>query len=164
MAPSWHQQTVVKRFLTGIIGLAVIGAGILAVVRFAFDHETPPEVSAGTRSSEARDSLCTAAALIRDKDPMTARVIFFGRTHDRLHKLAAETAQRSRAAAARLLEAKAKVEGGFDPPAPTLAEDLEAVAAAAGQAMAVVGGTDPGPCERVVDNGDMTDSTNGRPG
>ena len=143
------KRRVARRIVGSLIGLAVITVGIFAVVRLGFDHETAAtEPAASARSSEARDSLCEAAASVRRGDPAGARSIFFGRTHDRLHQLAADTGERSRAAAARLLEAKAKVEAGFDPPAASLAEDLEVVAVATGQAMAAAGAFDPGRCPR----------------
>ena len=125
----------------------VATGGYLAVTRLASGEKTPPpEATAVARSPEARDSICEAAALVRRGEISPARSIFLGRTHDQLHMLAAETAKRSRAAAARLLEAKAKVEGGFDPPSATLADDLEVVAVTTGRSMAAAGGTDPGTC------------------
>lgn len=149
MNASVRQPGVVRRLLGALLGLAVISGGALAVTRLAFEHEeSPPEAAASARSSEARDSLCVAAAAVRRADVTTARSIFFGRTHDQLHTLAADTAKRSRGAAARLLETKAKVEGGFDPLAATLADDLDALAVATGQAMTAAGGIDPGPCPR----------------
>lgn len=135
------------RLLGVVIGATLIVGGGFAVVRLAFDHETArPGTAPSARSSEAWDSLCAAADAVRRGDVGTARRLFFGRTHDQLHTLAGDTAERSRPAAARLLEAKAKVEGGIDPPAATLAEDLEVLAVATGGAMAAAGGIDPGPC------------------
>jgi hypothetical protein len=142
-----RNRSIVSRLVGALLGVAVIVGAAFAVVRLAFDHESePPEPAASARSSEARDSLCVAAAAVRRADVSTARKLFFGRTHDQLHMLAADTAKRSRPAAARLLEAKAKVEGGVDPPAATLADDLEVLAVATGRAMAAAGGIDPGPC------------------
>ena len=143
------KRRVITRFAGWLIGLALITGAVVAVVSLGFEHETPPpEAAPSARSSEARDSLCAAAVLVRRGDLGAARPMFFGRAHDQLHMLAADTAKRSRPAAARLLEAKARVEGEFDPPAATLAEDLEQLAVATGQAMAAAGGLDPGPCPR----------------
>lgn len=153
MSTAVKRPGVARRFagwLVGlVVGLGVIGAASFAVVRVAFEHETPPPpAAASARSSEARDSLCAAAAAVRRGDVGTARPMVFGRTHDQLHMLAADTAERSRAAAAALLEAKAKVEAVFDPPAATLADDLDALAVATGRAMGAAGGIEPGPCPR----------------
>lgn len=139
-----------KRWFASLFGLAILAVVGIAVVRLAFDHENPPsETVASARSSEARDSLCAAAADARRGDVGSAMTTFLGRTHDQLHMLAGDAAKRSRAVSARLLEAKAKVEGDFSRSSTaTVVDDLEALAVATGQAMAAVGGVDPGPCRR----------------
>lgn len=149
MSGARSRRGLLRGLLAPLLAVAVTGAAGLAIVRLAFDHESPaPEAAPSARSSEARDSLCSAAAAVRSGDPAKARAIFLGRTHDQLHMLAADTSKRSRAAAARLLEAKAKIEGGLEPPSPTLAEDLEVLVVATGRAMEAAGGIDPGPCAR----------------
>lgn len=148
MSTTGERSRLGRRFAGTVIGVTV-AVGTIAAARTVLDDERSPRpAAASARFSGARDTLCTAAATVRRGDVAAARVMFFGQTHDRLHMLAADTAERSRPAAARLLEAKAKVEGAFDPPAATLAEDLDALAAATGQATSVVGGIDPGPCPR----------------
>ena len=74
--------------------------------------------------------------------------MFFDRSHQPLHELAAAAQERDRAATARLLEAKERVESGLEKESPTLAEDLDGLAVVTGRAMAVVGSGDPGPCQR----------------
>jgi hypothetical protein len=51
----------------------IIGGAVLAV-RLVFEHDTePPQTAASARSLAARDSLCEAADLVREGDPMSAR-------------------------------------------------------------------------------------------
>lgn len=136
-----------RRGLGLVIGVAVIAVVSVVVVAFAFDHDDPaPEAPAVARDADPRNALCDAAAAARQGDAPTARQIFFSRSHQALHLLAATAQAKSRAAAAALLEAKAKVEAGFDPPAASLGEDLEALALMTGRAMAAAGGNDPGLC------------------
>lgn len=130
-----------------VIGLVLVVAVSVVVVAVAFDHDDPaPETPAVARAADPRNALCEAAIAARQQDPATAQRIFFGRAHQPLHLLAAAAGAKSREAAAALLEAKAKVEGGLDPPAASLGDDLEALALQTGRAMAVAGGNDPGPC------------------
>ncbi|MFP5319149.1 MAG: hypothetical protein ACLGI2_12770 [Acidimicrobiia bacterium] len=75
----------------------------------------------------------------RAGDAEAARREFFDNAHDPLHRLAAEAAQRDRAGAAQLLEAKHAVEGSLEEAAPTLADDLNRLRAAATAAVAAAG-------------------------
>lgn len=132
-----------------LIGLLIAAGVSVAVVAVAFDHDDPaPETPADGRAAEARNALCEAAMAVRQQDGATARQIFFGRAHQPLHELAAAAQEKSRAAAAALLEAKAKVETGFglEPPATSLGDDLQTLARETGRALAVADGNDPGPC------------------
>jgi hypothetical protein len=60
-----------------------------------------------------------------------ARQTFFGQSHDGIHLIARGLQDKDRAASARLLEAKQKVEADFltPPPGPQVAADLRALAA-----------------------------------
>ena len=71
------------------------------------------------RLVDAHAGLCEAAA-----NPAGARALFFDRSHEALHTVARAMEDVDRAQAARLLEAKEKVEGRLGSPAPTLAQDL----------------------------------------
>ena len=95
----------------------------------------------------ARDGLCQAAEAARTGDTRRARAVFFDRSHQPLHELAAAAQERDRAATARLLEAKERVESGLERGSPTLPQDFDALAVVTGRAMAVVGSGDPGPCQ-----------------
>jgi len=98
------------------------------------------------RFASARGGVCQAAEAAGDGDAAGAKTIFFDRSHQPLHELAAAAQERDRGVAARLLEAKERVESGFENDSPTLAVDLETLAVASGRAMIAAGTTDPGPC------------------
>lgn len=59
-------------------------------------------------------AVCTAADRAARGDTAGARRAFFDGAHQPLHDLAAETAERDRAATARLLEAKEAAESAFE--------------------------------------------------
>jgi len=132
--------------LGGVLGAVAV---IVAIMAFSGADDRPTG-EGGTRSAfgSARTALCQSADAARQGDARRARVVFFDRVHDPLHELAAAAQERDRGAAARLLEAKERVETGLEDAAPTLAEDLDTLALATGRAMAAAGTTDPGPCRR----------------
>jgi len=134
------------------LGLLLGGVlGVMAVAVTAFSGaDDSPTGGGGTGSAfgSARDALCQSADAARQGDARRARAVFFDHAHDPLHELAAAAQERDRGAAARLLEAKQRVETGLEDAGPTLAEDLETLALATGRAMAAAGTTDPGPCRR----------------
>lgn len=131
--------------LGGVLAIVAVGAAISALTG-GLDGTSPPPRPPSFRS--ARDGVCQAAEALRTGDARRARALFFDRSHQPLHELAAAAQERDRAATARLLEAKGRVESGLDKVLPTLAEDLDALAVVTGRAMAVVGSGDPGPCQR----------------
>lgn len=129
--------------------------GVLAIVAVAFAISAlarPDDQTSGTGTGigqsfrPARDGVCRAGDAASRGDSNGARTAFFDLAHQPLHELAAATQERDRAVTARLLEAKEKVETGLEKSSPTLAADLEVLAVATGRAMAVAGGSDPGPC------------------
>ena len=75
--------------------------------------EAASEASERPYATAAR-GLCDAVAEAAGGDAAAARAAFFDGAHQPLHELAAETAERDRAVAARLLEAKQAVEAALD--------------------------------------------------
>ena len=131
--------------LGGVLAIVAVGAAISALTGGLDGTSQPPRSST---FGPARDGVCQAAEAARTGDERRARALFFDRSHQPLHELAASAQERDRAATARLLEAKARVESGLEKESPTLPEDLDALAVVTGRAMAVVGCGDPGPCQR----------------
>lgn len=129
--------------LGGVLAIVALAAAVSAI----FGSADPPPLSPGGSSfASARDGVCRAADAADHGDPAGARATFFDRSHQALHELAATAQERDRAATARLLEAKERVESGLEKPSPALAEDLDDLGAVTGRAMAAVGSPDPGPC------------------
>ena len=129
--------------LGGMFAIVAVAAAISAVAGRNDGLSQPArEPSFGS----ARDGVCRAGEAARQGDPVGARAAFFDRSHQPLHELAAVTQERDRAAAARLLEAKERVESGLEKASPTLADDLDTLAVVTGRAMAAAGSRDPGPC------------------
>ena len=102
------------------------------------------EPPGAARWRETVELVCRAADRA-ERDPAAASVIFRDRAHDRLHELAQAVDVSSRAAAGRLLEAKAVVEGGLERRAdgPRLAADLHGVVAAGREALVALSVTPP---------------------
>jgi len=92
-------------------------------------------------------ALCEVASEVRSGDTERARARFFDDAHQDLHSLADEAAQSDRPAAARLLEAKERVEAGFAGVGPD-SDDVEELIAATRTAVGVVGDRVPEPCEQ----------------
>lgn len=130
--------------LGGVFAIVVVAAALSAM---AGEGEKRPEPTSGPSFAAARDGLCQAGKAANRGDVAGARAAFFDRSHQPLHELAAVAQERDRAAAARLLEGKERVESGLEKAAPTLADDLDTLAVVTGRAMAVAGGRDPGPCQ-----------------
>jgi len=137
-----------RRPLGLLIGgvLATIAIAV-AISTIADSDEGPPGAGAQGSFAAARTAVCQAAGSARQGDAIRARAIFLDDAHQPLHELAAAAQQSDRSAAARLLEAKGRVESGLEKASPTLADDLFTLGATTGRAMAAAGGTDPGPCQ-----------------
>ena len=129
--------------LGGVFAIVVVAAVIGAI---AGEGDGGSEATSGPSFAAARDGLCQAGEAASDGDAAQARAAFFDRSHQPLHELAAVAQEGDRAAAARLLEAKQRVESGLEKASSTLADDLDTLAVVTGKAMAVAGGRDPGPC------------------
>ena len=128
--------------LGAVLAVVAVAAAIGAVVGSGERTGTGP----GPDFGAVRDGVCQAAAAARDGDTARARATFLDESHEGLHDLAAAAQERDRTAAARLLEAKQRVETGLEKGSSSLVDDLEVLAGATGRAMAAVGGRDPGPC------------------
>ena len=94
------------------------------------------------RLVDAHAGLCLAAT-----KPSAARAIFFDRAHDALHEVARRLDNVDRAQAARLLEAKERVESGLNTTREHLSEDMLALADVYRQSLARLAVTVP-PCDK----------------
>lgn len=101
------------------------------------------------RLDEAVEGLCEATTLAQGGDVEAAAEVFQDRSHEYLHVLADDLSDRDRASAARLLEAKQRVEAAFGDPisagpqeTAALLRDLQS---ALGEA-ATAAGLDPSTC------------------
>lgn len=108
--------------------------------------ERPASEPPGFTAAAGREVVLGLCAALEDvgADPARAERAFVDRAHGGLHALAAAAEGADRAAAARLLEAKRRVEAGFEDGGPGLAE-LEELLAATRDALAAVGLPSP-PC------------------
>ncbi|HEX2048712.1 MAG TPA: hypothetical protein VHF27_13175 [Acidimicrobiales bacterium] len=97
--------------------LKVVAAALLVLAAACGDGGTTDPLV------DAHVALCQAAAR-----PDQARQLFFDRSHDALHTVAADLEDVDRAQAAALLEAKQRVESGLDAPGPTLPQDMARLA------------------------------------
>ena len=87
------------------------------------------------------DGVCGVARQARAGDPAAARALFVGRVHEDLHQLADELSEMDRAVAARVLEAKQRVEDDLDRPVapPDLGSDADELVAATGEGLRRLG-------------------------
>ena len=87
------------------------------------------------------DGVCGVALQARAGQRAAAREQFVGRVHEDLHQLADELSEIDRAAAARVLEAKQRVEDDLDRPAdpPDLGGDADELVAATGEGLRRLG-------------------------
>lgn len=131
--------------LGGVLAIVAVAAVISALAGSEGQSSSSPP---GPSFASARDGVCQAADAASHGNPAGARTAFFDRAHQPLHELAAAAQESDRAAAARLLEAKERVETGLEKSSPTLGADLDVLAVTTGQAMAAAGSRDPGPCQR----------------
>ncbi|HET9443244.1 MAG TPA: hypothetical protein VFO65_07960 [Acidimicrobiales bacterium] len=90
-------------------------------------------------------TVCGAATAAAAGD-LDAAARGFEDAHGDLHQLATTVEVRDRQAAARLLEAKQRVEADLEAGEEALGQGLVALAARVGEALQVAGGPDPGPC------------------
>jgi hypothetical protein len=132
-------RPVSRSFRPPSLRLAAAAVTILGVALFAACGDG--EEGASDRGYDRMEQgLGLARERARTADPEGARRAFFDRAHDPLHRLAAEAAERDRASAGQLLEAKQSVERSLAGGSPTLAEDLDRLLAAAADARRVTAG------------------------
>jgi hypothetical protein len=120
------------------ITTALVGLAALVLVSCA-------PASSGDASASAAPLTDAAAALCTAKrqaatDPRAARRVFYDRAHDDLHELARQTQRTDRPVAARLLEAKQRVEHDLDADAAPqrLVGDLDRLLAATDAALTAI--------------------------
>lgn len=89
------------------------------------------------------EGLCQLSAVPTDRK--RARSVFFGRVHGALHEMAAAVEVEDRSAAARILEAKARVESDLDAPRlpPGFATDVLDLLGAVRESAPILGATVP---------------------
>jgi cytosine/adenosine deaminase-related metal-dependent hydrolase len=117
---------------------ALVGLAALVLVSCAPASSGDATASADPLT-DAAAALCTAKRQAAT-DPLVARRVFYDRAHDHLHELARQAQRTDRPTAARLLEAKQRVEHDLDAGAAPqrLAGDLDRLLAATDAALTVI--------------------------
>lgn len=117
---------------------ALVGLAALVLVSCAPASSDDATASAAP-VTDAAAALCTAKRQAAT-DPQAARRVFYDRAHDHLHELARQAQTTDRPAAARLLEAKQRVEHDLDASAAPqrLVGDLDRLLAATDAALTAV--------------------------
>lgn len=90
--------------------------------------------------------LCAAHASALSGDLDDAEKIFHDAAHEPLHELSKDAQEKDRAAAARLLEAKGRVESGFENGERRIARDIAPLLVATREAISAAGEPRPSPC------------------
>lgn len=135
-----------RRRVIGVAASAAVVVAIVAVVIIFTRSDDDSSLTATSPAARAHAGVCTAMALARDGDREGARRTFFDESHEPLHELAAAAAERDRGAAARLLEAKEKVESDLTGGSASLADDLGRLATRTATAITTAGDAAPEPC------------------
>ena len=141
-----------RRSRRAVIALVVLGAGVLvaflAVTRSSGSDEANDE-EATSSVTRTYAGLCIALGLADGDDVSGARAAFYDRSHDGLHELAARATDVDTTAAARLLEAKQRVEALLEvaPTRAVLTATLASLADATARAAEVVGQADVQGCD-----------------
>lgn len=106
----------VQKSAKPVVSVALVLAGIgLAAGGFTFlAGEDRHPAALDSRSAAALRGLCDAREELVGDDVEAAGAAFFDRSHAPLHDITDRLAERNRAAAADLLEAKEAVESGFE--------------------------------------------------
>lgn len=136
-----------RRLALAVGPFVLVCAALVILFAMTDDDGAPaPRVEPSHRYATAYGGLCSARLAAASGDVSGARRIFFDRSHQPLHELAAQAADRDRAAAARLLEAKEAAEAGFERASPRLVSELNQLLDAAAVAIDAVGEPVPAPC------------------
>ncbi len=120
--------------ILALAAFTVVG-GLLALTAITRDGER--------QRSPVMDGVCSAVTLSSQGQPASAVRVFRGKLHNELHVLAARTAERDRAAAARLLEAKQVIEADG---AQSTRAAWSTLANTVRTALRAAGSADPGAC------------------
>lgn len=140
-AASWARRRIL------LAGAGVAAVVVAAVAVFGEAPGTPVPSTAATSSPQrVHDRLCAALTAADGGDLATARATFQDRVHGPLHDIAAAAAETDRAAAARLLEAKQRVEASLATNADSLAGDLAGLAPTVRAALVATGRPGPPTC------------------
>jgi hypothetical protein len=99
---------VPRTVLLAVVAIAVALAACFVVLRP--DGSDDSGGASASAAADTQDGLCATLDATSDGDVVAARRIFYDRSHDGLHALAARAFQVDTTAAARLLEAKYPVE------------------------------------------------------
>jgi hypothetical protein len=117
--------------------------GTLLTVAWVTDE---PATQPMSDPSGVVDRLCATVGAARANNRVEAGRLYFDGTDDQVHRLADRTAERDRAAAARLREAEDRVVANLESPQPVLEDDLLTLVAATRAGLRVVGDRVPAPC------------------
>ncbi len=129
--------------------MAFLAAAAVSAIRARGDGDATGNSEAASpaaTSAAAHSGVCQALTLAKVGDIGQARRVFSNRSHQALHDLAAAVEERSRAASARLLEAKARVESGLERQAVSLPNDLAELGVATARAIEATGAPVPEEC------------------
>lgn len=129
------------------LAVAGVGSVVALVASVAWLGGDPPPAHDDGRWAATVEGLCRAARAARDGDAAQARRAFLDTAHDPLHRLADRTAEQDRTAAARLLEAKERVEADLEGSQPSLEQDLERLVDATRVAIRAGGEPVPSRCQ-----------------
>jgi hypothetical protein len=129
-----------------VVAAIAVAVSAIALFNRSSTSTPPPDARDAGAYERAHAGLCEALALVDADDPAAAQGVFLSRSHTTLHTLAADTADADRSVAARLLEAKAAVEGSLPTGASTATEDLRRLRDATASAIETVTGHQPPAC------------------
>jgi hypothetical protein len=122
--------------------MATVVGTLLTVAWVTGEPETQPT----SDPSGVVDRLCATVGAARANNRVEASRLYFDRTDDQVRQLADRTADRDRAAAARLREAEDRVVANLESPQPVLEDDLLTLVAATRSALRVLDDRVPAPC------------------
>ena len=130
-----------RRMRAGFLALVIVVAVVSVSVAREFGDGGSDDEALAASLAGTQDGLCAAVRDADEGDVAGARTAFYARSHDGLHELAARATEIDPAAAARLLEAKQRVEALLEdgPDRADLIVALAGLADATAEAAAVVG-------------------------
>lgn len=134
--------------ISRLFGAFAAAAALLGACSSASTTKTSTTTVTVADITAAHTGLCAAIAAATNGDEEAAGVTFTDRVHGGLHDLASRVEERDRSVAARLLEAKERVEADLDQSvtAAALTADLINLAPNVRAAIALLGDAMPEPC------------------